>query len=268
MKKIFLMFIVALQVSAGIITLPIKAIDKDESTVTIEVDKIDVGMSGFIIHQIAPNHNSILKNIVVTAYDPVSKKATLFMSDYDALQNNALPKGEWEVKVGDSAILAFGYDRALLIAPSEEIFYRLTKSVKIQWIHPDIFATILSFRGHPTPQKEDFDVFTTAASVGLIFLYLDNKVYTLDAKSFMILNIAEAPLVQDNEVYPFYTRVEKIDQAWWGWFGGASSVMSDYAPHYYELLVEHNAKNKALYSIVKQQGEKLHHLLNDFDFEE
>ncbi|DAB29656.1 MAG TPA: hypothetical protein CFH84_08555 [Sulfurimonas sp. UBA12504] len=268
MKKIFLMFVVALQMNAAMLTLPVTAIDEDASIATVKIEKIDVGMSGFIIHQIAPDHNSILKNVVVTSYDATSKKATLLMSDYDALRNNALPKGEWKVKVGDNVILAFGYDRALLLAPSEEIFYKLSKSVKIQWIHPDIFATMLSFEGHPTPQKEDFDLFTTAASVGLIFLYLDEKVYTIDAKSFVILNIADAPLIQDNEVLPFYTRVEKIEQAWWGWFGGGSSHMSDYAPHYYELLIEHNPRNKVLYEIIKKQGEKFHYLLNDFDFKE
>jgi hypothetical protein len=265
MKKIFLMFIVALELSAGIIKLPILSVDEDASRVTIEAGKIDVGVSGFILHTIAPGHNSILKNVVVTAYDEKTKKATLKMSDYDTLNNNALPKGEWKVKVGDTAVLAFGYERAFLVAPSEEIFYKLSKSVNVQWIHPDIFATILSFRGHPAPQKEDFDAFTTSAAVGIIFMYLDEKVYTIDAKSFVILSITDAPMIQDNEVLPFYTRVENIDAAWWG---AGSSPLEEYAPHYYELLVEHNADNKALYENIKAQGKKLEYLLNDFDFKE
>jgi len=265
MKKIFLMFIIALELSAGIIKLPVTSVDEEASTLTIEAGKIDLGVSGFILHTIAPGHNSILKSVMVVSYDAATKKATLKMSDYDALKNNALPKGEWKVKVGDTAVLAFGYERALLVAPSEEIFYKLSKSVNVQWIHPDIFATILSFRGHPAPQKEDFDVFTNSAAVGIIFIYLDDKVYTIDAKSFAILSIAETPLVQDNEVLPFYTRVEEIDAAWWG---AGSSPLEEYAPHYYELLVEHNAQNKALYANIKKQGKKLEYLLNDFDFKE
>lgn len=265
MKKIFLLFVLALELSAAIMKLPLLSVDEEASIATVEVEKIDVGVSGFILHTIAPGHSSILKNVVVTSYDAKTKKATLEMSDYDTLKNNALPKGEWKVKVGDTAILAFGYDRAFLLTPSEEIFYKLSKSVNVEWIHPDIFATILSFRGHPAPQKEDFDVFTTAASVGVIFIYLDEKVYTIDAKSFVILSITDAKMVQDNEVLPFYTRVEHIDEAWWG---AGSSPLEEYAPHYYELLVEHNTKNKALYENIKKQGKKLDYLLNDFDFQE
>ncbi|MBA3025344.1 MAG: hypothetical protein FP820_02930 [Sulfurimonas sp.] len=265
MKKIFLLFILVLELSAAIMKLPLLSVDEETLSATIEVEKIDVGVSGFILHTIAPGHSSILKNVVVTSYDAKTKKATLEMSDYDALKNNALPKGEWKVKVGDTAVLAFGYDRAFLLTPSEEIFYKLSKSVNVQWVHPDIFATILSFRGHPAPQKEDFDAFTSSAAVGIIFIYLDEKVYTIDAKSFVILSIADAPMVQDNEVLPFYTRVENIDSAWWG---AGSSPLEEYSPHYYELLVEHNAENKALYEIIKKQGEKLHYLLDDFDFKD
>lgn len=266
MRKIFLMFIIALELSAGFFKVPVLTVDENASSATVEVGKIDVGMSGFIVHKIAPDHSSIIKNVTVTAYDVQSKIAKLAMSDFDALQNNALPKGQWNAQAGDTVVLAFGYDRAFLIAPSEEIYDRISKSANIQWVHPDIFATILSFNGHPTPSKEDFDIFVFSASVGLIFLYLDEKVYTVDAKSFVILNITEAPLVQDNEVLPFYTRVEKISQSFWGWFGGSSSYMNTYAPHYYELLVEHNKENKALYEIIKKQGNKLDYLLNDFDF--
>lgn len=265
MKKIFLMFIIALELSAAIMKLPILAVDEESSTVTVEAEKVDLGVSGFIVHNIAPGHNSILKNVVVTLCDAKTKKVTLKMSDFDALKNNALPKGEWKPKVGDTVILAFGYDRAFMLAPSEEIFYKISKSVNVQWVHPDIFATILSYRGHPTPQKEDFDAFTTSASVGIIFIYLDEKVYTIDAKSFAILSITDTPMIQDNEVLPFYTRVEEIDAAWWG---AGSSPLEEYAPHYYELLVEHNADNKALYANIKKQGKKLEYLLNDFNFKE
>jgi len=91
---------------------------------------------------------------------------------------------KWQVQVGDSVELAFGYSRSLLIAPNEKIYYKIAKSVKTQWIHPDLFATILSFRGHPTPTKEDFEAMADASSVGLLFIYLNQKVYTLDIKKF------------------------------------------------------------------------------------
>ncbi len=262
MKYIFLLLLTLFELNAGLIKAPIVTLDSDESVATIKIDRIDVGMSGFIVHEIAPEHTSILKNVVVSSYDKNSKIATLEMSDYTGLRNNALPTGKWTVEVGDTAIFAFAYSRALLVAPSEEIYHQISKSVSIQWIHPDIFATILSFRGHPTPLKEDFEAMSIASSVGLIFIYLDQKLFMLDAKSFKILTINDVPLVQDSVKLPFYTRVQEIDANWWG---EGSDELESYEPHYYELLVESNKKNNNLYEIIKNGDEKYHDLLDDFE---
>ncbi|EDZ61887.1 hypothetical protein SMGD1_0874 [Sulfurimonas gotlandica GD1] len=249
MKYIFLVLFLALELIAGIVKSPLISVDEQNSIATIEIDKIDVGMSGFISHKIAQDHTVILKNIVVTNYDEQSKVATLKMSPYDALKNNALPSGKWSVKVGDEAILAFGYTRGILISPNEEIYHRITRSVKdLQWVHPDIFATILSFNGHPTPLREDFTKLSIAASVGLVFIYLEKKLFTIDAKSFKILTITEAQLNQDSTKLPFYTRIEEIEAAWWG---EGSDELESYEPYYYELLTEANPNNKELQNIVK-----------------
>jgi hypothetical protein len=265
MKKIFLFVIIALELAASVITSPLLTYDEEKESATIKVEKADVGMSGFISHEIASGHTSILKNIVVSSFDANTHIATLKVSSFDGLKNNALPTGKWDVKVGDIAILAFGYTRALLIAPSEDIYYRISKSVNTQWLHPDLFATILSFRGHPTPLKEDFIAMSNATSVGLVFLYLNQKVYTLDAKSFSILSITDAPLVQEKVKLPFYSRVEEIDAAWWG---EGSSPLKEYEPHYYELLAQNNTTNKELYEIIKKQGEKFQYILKDFEIGE
>ena len=265
MKRVILFLIVSINLIAGVIKSPLLTYDEKSSMATIKVKSVDVGMSGFVVHNIAPNHNAILKNVIVKSFDKETELATLQLSDYDGLRNNALPTGKWKVKVGDIVVLAFGYTRALLIAPSEEIYYRISKSVKIQWLHPDIFATILSFEGHPTPLKEDFDIMSSASSVGLVFIYLEDKVYTIDSKSFSILSISDAPLPQDNVVLPFYTRIQNINEAWWG---EGSNPLEEYAPHYYKLLVEHNKKNRKLYKIIEKSNEKVQDLLNDFEIGE
>ena len=189
MKYIFLLLLALFELNAGVVKAPIVTLDNDKHIATIKIDKIDVGMSGFIVHKIALGHTSILKNVVVKSYDKNTQIATLDMTDFTGLRNNALPTGKWEVVVGDMAVFAFGYSRALLIAPSEEIYHQVSKSINIQWIHPDIFATILSFRGHPTPLKEDFEAMSDASSVGLVFIYLNKKLFMLDIKSFKILTI-------------------------------------------------------------------------------
>jgi len=262
MKHIFLSLLLVFNLVAAVIKAPILSVDSEKSQATIKLERVDVGVSGFLVHTIAQNHTSILRNVHVISYDKTSKIATLQMSKFNALQNNALPTGKWEPQVGDSVELAFGYSRALLIAPSEEIYHQITKSVKVQWVHVDIFATILSYRGHPTPLKEDFLAMNIASSVGLLFIYLDKKLYTIDIQSFVILNISDAPLVQDSVRLPFYSRIETIEANWWG---EGSDELEDYEPHYYELLVAFNKKNSKLYEIIKAGDTKNHFLLENFE---
>lgn len=264
MKFIILLFIMLLNLSAGILKSPLISVNSEKTRATIQVDHIDIGMSGFVYHQISEGHSSILNNALVVAYDTQKKIATLQLSPYTGLRNNSLPTGKWHANVGDIAMFAFGYNRGLLIAPSEEIYHAITKNVDIQWVHPDLFATILSFRGHPTPMKDDFVAMSTMSSVGLIFIYLDKKVFMLDSKSFHILGINEAPLVEDSVHLPFYSRIESIPSPWWRFFGDENEELKEYAPHYYSLLVKYNSYNEALYGIVKNGGEKLHFLLNQF----
>ncbi|WP_457747018.1 plasminogen-binding N-terminal domain-containing protein [Sulfurimonas sp.] len=261
MKLIFLLTLITFELMGSLIKVPVSAIDNENNTLTIKIDKIDVGVSGFVVHHINDEHASILKNCVVESFDKKTKTAVIKLTPYDGMKNNALPHGEWKIVVGDSVELAFGYSRALLIAPSEEIYHKITKNVHVQWIHPDLFATTLSFAGHPTPLDKDFGRFSTTMSVGLLFIYLDKKVYTVDIKSFKILNITDAPFVQKSVKLPFYSRVENIEAAWWG---EGSSELKAYAPHYYELLVKHNPTNKKLYEIVASK-KQLKSFLDEFD---
>ncbi|MDF1882389.1 plasminogen-binding N-terminal domain-containing protein [Sulfurimonas sp. SAG-AH-194-C21] len=243
MKHLFLLLFLLLGLSASMIKTTLLSIDYDKETATVKLDHVDVGVSGFLVHSIAPNHTSILKNIHVVAYNKDTKIATLSMDDFNALQNNALPSGKWKAVVGDGVELAFGYSRSMLIAPSEEIYHRITQSVQTHWVHIDIFATIISYRGHPTPLKNDFDAMNVASSVGLLFIYLDKKLYTIDIKTFVILSISDAPLVQDTLKLPFYSRVPKIAANWWG---EGSSEIQAYEPYYFGLLKEYNPENKEL----------------------
>ena len=265
MRYILLLFGFFYALQGSLLRVPVTSVAEDGTSATIHVKKIDVGMSGFILRHITKEHSAIVSNAVVSAFDANSSTATLRLSDYDGLLNNSLPSGKWKTAVGDEAVFAFGYNRALLIAPNEEIYHTITKHVKINWIHPDLFATTLSYRGHPTPLKEDFTAFSSVASTGLLFFYLNQKVYTVDMKSFAILNISDAPFEQKTLKLPFYSRVEKIDA---NWFGEGSDELESYEPYYYELLVRYNKHNKALYAILKAQGEKYKDLLDQFEIED
>jgi hypothetical protein len=254
MKYIFLVLAFCMTLFGGVLKSKILSVNEEKTEATIKIKNIDIGVSGFVVHSIEGEHNVILKNAIVTDFDRETKIAKLELSEYNALVNNALPFGYWEVGVGDTAVLAFGYTRGLLVCPSEEIYYRITRHSQLQWVHPDIFATILSFNGHPTPLREDFTKLSIASSVGLIYIFLDKRLYTVDARSFKILTVIKADLLQDETHLPFYTRVPEIDANWWG---EGSDELKYYEPHYYTLLAEANSNNKTLYDIIKLKDKTL-----------
>ncbi|MDQ7045059.1 MAG: plasminogen-binding N-terminal domain-containing protein [Sulfurimonas sp.] len=256
-KHIILFFLLTLTVFGGVIKTPILSIDASEQTVRIKIKKIDVGISGFVVHRLGKYNSIILKDLTVVNYDKDTQIATLKMKDFDQLVQNSLPTGKWKVEVGDIAILAFGYSRALLIAPNEETYYRITKATKqIQWIHPDLFATILSFNGHPTPLKEDFNKMSISTSAGLVFFYLNQKLFTVDAKSMVILNITKAVLKQDSLKLPFYSRIDKIDSSWYDWFDEGAEELEEYEEYYYSLLLDSNPNNEELKQAYVQYQNK------------
>jgi hypothetical protein len=238
----------------GVIKSPIVTLNEDASVATIKINKVDVGVSGFVVHKLDDDITTILKNVVVTNFDKESSTATLSLFEFEELKQNSLPSGHWKVEVGDTVVLAFGYTRALLIAPSEEIYYRVTKATdQLQWIHPDLFAMVLSFNGHPTPLKEDFYKMSVGGSIGLVFFYLDQNLYTVDARSLKVLNISPAPLKQDELKLPFYSRVEEIDA---NWFGEGSDELTEYEPYYFGLLLKSNPDNAELKAMYDKYNNK------------
>jgi len=251
MKHIILFLIFASQIFASTINSSVKSIDELNHSITIEINKIDVGISGFIIHKIDANHEMILKNVTVSSFDKDTKIASLQMSNFNGLVNNALPNINYKVEVGDEVVLAFGYSRALLIAPSEELYHRITKAVRVQWIHPDLFTTILSLNGHLAPTQSDFIEMTRNTSIGLIYFFINKKLYTVDAKSFKILNISLAPLKQKTTMVPYYTRVKNMSNAWWN-FGAGTKEVKDYNSYYYKLLLKYNPKNQELIAEINR----------------
>ena len=251
MKQIILFLLLISQIFASVVTSSVKTVDKFNNQATMSIEHIDVGMSGFIVHQIDKSHEIILKNVTVTSYDDSKNIATLSMSSFDDLKNNALPNGKWSVEVGDKVVLAFGYSRALLIAPNEEIYHRIIKAIKVQWIHPDIFTTILSLNGHLAPIKEDFSNMYRDTSIGLVYFFIKEKLYTVDSKSFKILGVSQAPLTQNSTILPFYTRVKDMSNSWWD-FGEGTDEVKDYNSYYYSLLLKYNPNNQQLISEMKK----------------
>ena len=246
---------------ASAIETPLVRVEKNQAIVHIPA--IDVGVSGFIVRHFTDKHSAIISNAIVSSFNKETSEATLSLSEYDGLVQNSLPNGKWKPQKGDMAILAFAYERAFLIAPSETIYHNITSRIQnINWVHPDGFAAFLSYKGHPTPLAEDMQEYCSVASLGLIYLFSDNALFTIDCKSLTLLQITPAPMKVENQELPFYSRIENIEA---NWFGEGNDELEVYDPYYMQLLVEHNTKNLKLYHYIKSNDSNSSVLLDDFD---
>lgn len=265
MMRIWLTTLLAWGVlNASSITAPL--LDVQNSRATIIAENLREGMSGVIVRKFDTAHSTIIANARVEQLNSSNGRAILKLSPYDGLRQNSLPSGNWSVQPTDIAIIGSDYERALLIAPNDDTYDTITKSVSgIEWTHPDNYATYLSYEGHPTPLKEDFSRYCTANSIGLLYVQSANTLFTLDCKSFTLLQTA--PSLQKGEVAstPFYNRIPTIRAAWWG---EGSSRLESYDPYYLELIALNNSKNKELYDLYKAKFSEKSALLRHFDIKE
>jgi hypothetical protein len=248
---LFLLFPVLL--AAAEVTQPVLSVHGDSAT--IHASTLSVGISGFIVKNVDNTHSAILKSATVTKIDPKTGIATLKLSPYTQTYQKHMPTLKYKVAPGDQAVLGFGYDRAMLIAPSDAVYSRVTKSLpSLEWVHPDLLATILSQNGHPTPQRSDFKQMCDTASVGILYIYLDQHLFTLDCQSFKLLQITPAPMARGLLHLPFYNRIGKINSSWldwFNWFGSGSNRLKVYAPYYLRLIAKNNPDNKEFFNFIK-----------------
>lgn len=260
---IFLLLTLAM-LEASFISTPV--IEVQGNRASIEAPQLQKGMSGFIVRHFDATHSSIIANARVSETTPSSNKALITFSEFDGLRQNALPNGKWTPQANDEVIIAYDYGRALVIAPNEEIYNKVTKSIpNVDFVHPDLYATYLSHEGHPTPLVSDFRRFCTAASVGLLYIQNAQTLFTLDCKNYTLLQMTPYYAVGEESQTPFYTRVPAIRAAWWG---EGSSRMDHYAPHYLETMALSNPKNRELYELYKAKFGKESALLRYFDLKE
>jgi hypothetical protein len=249
--RFLLFFLFPLFLHAAELHLPVQSVGENGESATVKVNQIAEGVHGFIVRHFSEDHTIIIADAYVSRFDYSSGEATLALSKYTGLRQNSLPKGNWSVQPGDEAILAFGYSRALLLAPSEDIYHIITKNISgVEWIHPDSFATYLSYNNHPTPFKEDISGYCTLGEIGLLYLYAENALFTLDCQTMRLIQITPVKLEAKETKLPFYSRVENISTSWWVW-GAASRPLEAYSPHYLELLVDYNEGSKPLYDYIK-----------------
>lgn len=264
MRILFLSLFCIGVLQASPISTPL--LETNEHSGSIQASQLKVGMSGFVIRHFDDKHSSIIANARVSASNPDTNRTQIEISAYDGLRQNSLPSGDWKPKTNDEVVIAYDYERALCIAPNDDTYNTLTKSIpNVEWLHPDTYATYLSHEGHPTPLIKDFHDFCTANSVGLLYVQAADTLFTLDCKTFALLQTSQLTATKKESMVPFYTRIPTIRA---NWFGAGSSRLDSYEPYYLDQIALNNSKNKELYKLYKAKFSEKSALLHNFDVKE
>jgi len=225
----------------------------EEGIISIKpLKEAQVGMYGVIVQHFNDKRSTALSWVEVTKI--LDNRIDLKSIPIHALEQSALPTGTWSPKIGDEVILGYNYHRSLLISPNASVYKKVTGQYKKRhWVHPDIFTTVLSSNGHPTPLKEDFRHTCRTNNIGLVSFVLDESLITIDCQSFKIMKNKGTSIETGEVQLPFYSRVEKIEA---NWFGEGSGELREYTPYYIGLLAKNNPDNEWIQNYKTTQSEK------------
>jgi hypothetical protein len=180
------------------------------------------GMSGVVIH----NYGNGLEAITSTLMQTSPKKAKLLAND--TIIHDELPTIKTAIKAGDKVIGGYLYNNILLLAPSADIYAKVTSSTHKKWIHPDLYALFLSQEGEGEPSRENLSIFAKKYQIGLIYIIKKNSAVLLDPISGQIISKKSVSGMPSKAQYPFYMRFDEIKT---GWFSKSSS-----AGNYYKMM--------------------------------
>lgn len=231
-------------------------ISVDSKKVITEKVPFNIGATGFIVHAIDGEHITITNKVTLIAHE--NNHSIFTEAPFIQIKQSYLPSFTYESERNDTLILGFGYDRAMLIAPNEKSYYTITEAIQgVTWVHPDLFATFLSRQGHPSPTDEDIKSFCQISEIGLLYIFVQGALNTLDCQSLHLLQltaIAERESTMHTSMRPFYSRIEEIDEAW---FGKGSSPMDDYERFYVEKLLENSPDSISLIQYISNHDTNL-----------
>ncbi|MFP4331969.1 MAG: plasminogen-binding N-terminal domain-containing protein [Campylobacterales bacterium] len=226
---------------------------KDGQFVYMNAADLKIGETGSIIRWFDTNHSAVVAKAVVVDID--DGEAKLLYRKYDALKNDAFPTAVLEPKRGDEVHMRSFNKRALLVAPDQEMYQKLTKTYDtIDWIHPDIFVSEIIKEGTIRPDRDDFRDFCSAYSVGVVYFVNGTKGEARDCSSFEILksDYISGLVAKDKRMKPLYSRIGNIEA---GWLSFLNNDIGDFYTYYRNLLETKEVDRKK--SILEQAEDML-----------
>ena len=218
------------------IGLKIENIENNKST--INIGNLVIGQTGIVAHIFNNDKKLIVANAKVISSDANSSVVEFFK--FDDLKQDAIPTTKRTAQQGDVLVLNYMYNSSLLITPTVESFQTVRDNFKLNnFIHSDIFAAKLKVDHNPYPTKEIIQNFAIEQNLGTIFMVIENKVYIIDTKTFAILESYAISYENTQNMMPFYTRVEEIEDtifnlSFFDFFSGSKNL--SYNDYYKKVL--------------------------------
>ena len=168
---------------------------------------LKIGESG-IITRVNKDNEFIIANVIVDKIE--NGVATLSHSKFNAISQRYMPHPLGVPTEGDKVVFRILYNRALIIAPNQNLYKMVVdNNSSMDFIHADIFASFLSKNRANMPMKDDFIKFCSKFSVGLIFMWYGDNLFTLDCNSLVILDrytLVNSSMDSTGKL-PFFTRL-------------------------------------------------------------
>lgn len=233
MKKLILIFlaIASLAFAKERTELTIISIDSDGRGALAKGGAVQKGATGIVVSNITPNKDAIVASARALSSGNEIKISFETMTD---LAQDALPRALILPKVGDKALFYLFDDRATIIAKNQSDYQKIAESEKKTWVHPDLFAALLTKERIGEPDAKHFSSFCKTYSVGTIYFAIKNRVYITDCQSMEILEEKAFASENKNEFEsPFFKRTGEIET---GYLGILKSSVKEYDSHYLKLL--------------------------------
>lgn len=203
------------------------------NSATIDIANLTPGQTGVIIHNFDESKSIIIADFEVTSSSPQNSNISISYKVFENAQ--AIPTPNIKVQNGDKAILNHMYNTSILIAPNFEVYNLVQNNFKQQnFIHSDILAAYLKSEQEPVPALKDFKKFCEINNIGTLFFAIEDHIYIVDAKTFIIIEEYKIKVeTSDENMTPFYTNVEDIKL---GIFNFGASSIENYNNYYLQLL--------------------------------
>jgi len=202
-----------------------KVVEINDNLLTLDTTTLKVGESALVVREYESNS-------IILSYASAINKSQVKLFKYTNLAQDSFPIPTLDVKKGDSVIFGLYNTRRLLIAPNKKAYHTHIKNSINSYIHIDLLAVLLSDNGQINPTKEYFKQIAQQYSIGKIEFIIEEKLYIVDAQSFIIIDTKEIIPNKDESMIPFYHRLEEIDKGLFNF----DDNMSNYSIYYKKLL--------------------------------